>query len=512
MKNDEKLLKVPISFEKVKEYYNSETDERFTECIIKILHLGRNYNGSVFDKEVVLEALPSIANTPILGFIEKNKDSKEDFSDHRMDSEKDKEGNLKLKYKCSCYGVIPESSVSKAYFGKEISEDGIEREYLFVHGLLFNKFEDCIDILKDFKGIKSQSMELSDTYEGNWQDDGFHFTKFKFYGATILGEYVTPAMINSTIEVNFSASDSKNISKEIENKLNQFNKYFNKKEDDIVEDNKEKEQEKLKNEEENTTIKTPKENNSKEDFQKEDETIDGDDSEEKDTDKEGFECGDEKKKYSLNFSLSHEDIRNQLYEKLWNMETIENTCYGIIKTQDDYFIYCDFCEGKFYKQTYSKTKDEIQFVGERVEVFEVFIDETTRNQMESVSYSTLQAELEDANKSIETYSKENLELKEFKFSVDETNRKSEIDKVISRFSSIDKLDLENYRQKAYNGEFKSNEELENTLFSLVGKLNFSKIVETDIKDIEKSSVNYTVSLDKTDECPYKGLENLFSRD
>ncbi|NFH00795.1 hypothetical protein FC831_10795 [Clostridium botulinum] len=495
-----------IIFEKIKDFEDQEHDTRFMQAKIWVLNLGNNYNGSSFTKEVVEQAIPSIYNTPILAYIEKNKEGELDVSDHRETLEKDKDGNYTLSYKGKAIGVIPESTETK--FEKRLCDDGIEREYLTCTGLIWTKWDEVNDVFKK-ENIKNHSMELNpDSIKYHFKDGVCVFDEFKFDGCCAIS--VQPACINSTIEVNFSASDNKSIAKEIENKLNQFNKYFNKKEDDIVEDNKEKEE--LKNEEENTTIKTPKENNSKEDSQKEDETIDSDDSEEKDTDKEDFKCGDEKKKYSLNFSLSHEDIRNQLYEKLWNMEVIENTCYGIVKTQDDYFMYCDFCEGKFYKQTYSKTNDEIQFVDERVEVFEIFVDETTRNKMESVSYSKLQAELEDANKSIETYSKENLELKEFKFSVDEANRKSEIDKVISRFSTIDKLDLENYRQKAYNSEFKSNEELENTLFSLVGKLNFSKIVETDIKDIEKSSVNYTVSLDKTDECPYKGLESLFSRD
>jgi hypothetical protein len=55
--------------------------------------------------------------------------------------------------------------------------------------------------------------------------------------------------------------------------------------------------------------------------------------------KEEMACGD-KKEYTINFSLSHEDIRNELYNKLWDMGSIENTCYAIIETHDNYFKYC----------------------------------------------------------------------------------------------------------------------------------------------------------------------------
>lgn len=511
--DDKKLRTVQVTFNKLKDYDNISEDTRFTEVLIKILNLGKNYNGSIFAKEVVEDAIPTLANIPIVGYIENNKDGDEDFSDHRVELV-NKNGKPNLEYLNSCYGVIPESFAKEAYFEDEICSDGIERTYLFVKGLLFtSKFDYLLDIFNDENGIKSQSMELDEDYEGHWEDDGFMFDKFKFSASCILGRYVDPAMIGSTVSIQFSATD---VAKEIENKLNEFAKYFSKpkeveetdmakkkvkeevldnekpneeKVEEVVETNNEKVDE-IKETEEEVKTENAKDDKSEEDSK-----------EEKD---EEYAC-DDKKKYSLNFSLSHEDIRNELYEKLWDMSSLENTCYGIVKTKDDYFVYVDFCDGTFYKQSYSTTNDDLSFVGEREKVFDVIVDEPTYNEIESVTYSKLKEDLEVANKKIEEYSKTNSELLEFKSNVEEENRKAEIDKVIAQFSAIDGLDLESYRLKAYNKEIEK-DNLEKELYSVLGRQNFSKMSNNQEPN---NGASFGVSLKEPSKCPYENLEDLF---
>lgn len=502
-----------IMFEKISEYEMKDIDTRFIKAKIWIMHDGRNYNNSSFTQEVIENAIPSLANTPILAYIEKNKDGELDVSDHREVLEKDDKGEYKLSYKGQAIGVIPETN--NAHFEDRLCDDGIVRNYLVVDGLIWTKWDTVNDIFTK-QNVKWQSMELDpNSIKYHFKDGVCIMDEFKFNGACCLSvvDKIYPAMQNSTIEVNFSAEESSSIAKEIENKLNQFNRYFSKKEEGNLENNKEENLE-LNNSaveepvvdnsvEEPTPIEEPtiEMDNKDESFEKEDE--------EKEPEIEEA-CGNKKKKYSINFALSHEDIREGLYEKLWNMEAIENTCYGIVKTQDSYFVYCDFCNNKFFKQSYSKSDSGIEFVGERVEVFELFVDEETKNQIETVSYAKLQEDLNNANSIIETYAKENKELKEFKFSIDEANRKSSIDEIISKFSTIDKLDLENYRQKAYKGEFNSNEELENVLFALVGKMNFSKITGVETPVEKEVHTNYSLPMEKKDSCPYAGLEDLFN--
>jgi hypothetical protein len=567
--NDKQLKTIPISFSKIQEFESNQTDSRFTEVLIKILHLGRNYNGSVFKKSVVEDAIPTLANTPILGFIEPNKQGVDDFSDHRIELVKEN-GEQKFRYMGHAYGVISETQAKNAYFQEDLCSDGIVREYLYVKGLLFNKFDYVIDMFKSNDGSYNQSMELSSDYSGSFDSNegGFVFDKFAFDGACIIT--CDPAMIDSEITTNFSKENTKSIAEEIENKLNEFAKYFSKKEDDKM-------AKKEKLEQVNIEVETPVvENFEKAEKQEEkvdenfdsnnqdddsevdqsiadaieevaeavdnvEDTIDGgaDEEEESDDfekkekedmpmdespmkddkdmedmackDKEHMEKDESKKKFSLNFELSHEDISCQLYDKLFDMGMLENTCYCIVKTMDNYFVYCDCMTCQFFEQAYTNTDDTIVFTGERKEIFNILVDKETKDAMSAVTYSKLQKDLEEANKKIEEYSKANEELLKFQLDIKENERKEEINKVISNFSKINELDLEKYRQKAYNKEI-SKEQLEDKLYAELGKMNFSKITGEEVEEKIEAPVNYTVSLDakEQDKCPYAGCEALFS--
>jgi hypothetical protein len=200
--NDVKVdIQYPIQFERISEF--NVGDARFIKVKIWLMHTGENKNGSYFSKDVVEKAIPTLANTPILGFIEDNRDGEEDFSNHRSTLEKE-DGKLVFKYNGSAYGVIPESN--KAQWETRICEDGIEREFLTCEGLVWTKWDAPVDILNRDQ-VKSQSMELHKDYKGVYDNKSklFHFTEFKFFGACFLGSDYNPAMTDSTIEmVDFS--------------------------------------------------------------------------------------------------------------------------------------------------------------------------------------------------------------------------------------------------------------------------------------------------------------------
>jgi len=206
---------------------NYETDnkvDRFLSVTIDVLHTGLNYNQSVFEKEVVDSCVDSIKNTPILGYIRQLPDGEKDFKGHEYILTKIDEDGVQRKYIGSAYGVIPESC-NPRWITKEC-DDGIEREFLQVDGIVWTKFSDASDILlKDIE--KPHSMELyPDNIEGYEDDDGiFHFTKFDFNGCCILGSDKEPAMINSNVIVQFTVNDFvKNIQSELNDKYNAFMK------------------------------------------------------------------------------------------------------------------------------------------------------------------------------------------------------------------------------------------------------------------------------------------------
>ena len=222
-----KRLSLPICFEVNNEMSNA--DERFINVTIDVLHTGLNFNGSIFDKEVVDENIETIKNTPILGFISKDSYAEKDFKGHEyIITRTDKDG-VTRKYIGSAYGVVPESCNPR--WITKMCDDGQEREFLQVDGLLWTKFNDSTDImLRDIE--KPHSMELyPKNIDGYEDDDGnFIFTKFSFDGCCILGESVEPAMINSTVEVQFTMSDFvKNIQSELNDKFIAFTKMVNEK-------------------------------------------------------------------------------------------------------------------------------------------------------------------------------------------------------------------------------------------------------------------------------------------
>ena len=212
-------------FQKLDEMDTS--DGRFTKVRIWLMHTGENYNGSVFDQTVVDEALPSLEYIPIVGFIEKNSLKEDDFSDHRYIIVR-KDGDKERKYAGSAYGVILSSEDNNAHYENRLCDDGETRTFLVVDGIMWNMFEKSSEIInRDM--VKSHSMEIHpDSVEG-YEDENniFHFTKFSFRAACILGNDQEPGMHNSTIEVQFTMNDFiKSVQGELSNKLKTYTDFI----------------------------------------------------------------------------------------------------------------------------------------------------------------------------------------------------------------------------------------------------------------------------------------------
>lgn len=224
------VLSFPVIFEKVEEIESA--DGRFTKVKIWLMHLGENFNGSIFEKDVVDAAIPTLEYIPIVAFIEDNKTGEKDCSNHRYIITKDEKG-IRRKYMGNAYGVITSFDDNNAHYEERLCDDGEVRTFLVVDGLIWNMFEDSSEIInRDL--IKNQSMELWDdgsSIEGYEDENGkFHFTNFSFRAACVLGDDYEPAMINSTVEVQFTMSDFvKNIQSELNDKFTTFTKMVNEK-------------------------------------------------------------------------------------------------------------------------------------------------------------------------------------------------------------------------------------------------------------------------------------------
>lgn len=196
----------PVSFIKKGEYESS--DFRFIDVSIDVMHTGANLNKTSFTKDAINKAVPTICNTPILGYVVDELDEEDkDFKGHEHElriTNKD----VKYVYAGQAYGVIPESC-NPRWIVKD-DGTGIEREYLRVDGLIWTKFSDPVDIFTR-DGTKNHSVELTDMACGPADKNGnVPVGSFKFNGCCILSTTdpsIKPAMTGSCVTANFSVED-----------------------------------------------------------------------------------------------------------------------------------------------------------------------------------------------------------------------------------------------------------------------------------------------------------------
>lgn len=196
----------PVSFIKKGEYESS--DFRFIDVSIDVMHTGANLNKTSFTKDAINKAVPTICNTPILGYVVDELDEEDkDFKGHEHElriTDKD----VKYVYAGQAYGVIPESC-NPRWIVKD-DGTGIEREYLRVDGLIWTKFSDPVDIFTR-DGTKNHSVELTDMACGPADKNGnVPVGSFKFDGCCILSTTdpsIKPAMTGSCVTANFSVED-----------------------------------------------------------------------------------------------------------------------------------------------------------------------------------------------------------------------------------------------------------------------------------------------------------------
>ena len=86
----QKQKRLPVSFT-INNYVETD-DSRFLAITIDVLHTGLNFNGSIFEKEVVDACAESIKNTPVLGYIALNPDGELDFQGHKYKLIEDENG------------------------------------------------------------------------------------------------------------------------------------------------------------------------------------------------------------------------------------------------------------------------------------------------------------------------------------------------------------------------------------------------------------------------------------
>lgn len=458
---------IPVRFEKVEDY-----DSRFQKVKIWLMHLGKNYNNSNFDAEVVIESMNTLKNTPILGYIEESRLGDKDFKGHELELVVE-DGEVKDKYIGQAFGVIPENCNPR--FEKKAGDTGELLDFLVVDGLLWTKFDDAISILNE-SGEVQQSMELHKEYDGYWDEEGyFNFTKFSFYGACMLGKNVSPAMQKASVEKVFSTNAIQDV---ITKKLEEFHEFSmsHSKEVEhqmtleeilakysvtaesltekgiVVEDFTMEELEVKIQESFDTTDPEPTDPEPNPEAQPED--IDPE-PEPEPVDPEP-ELENESKVYHK-FALAHDDIRNQLYGQVQDYvegnEIGDRYDFWISKVYDDHIILQDEYTNKLYKVAYSKDNDLVS-LNSHVEVY--------------ASYLTVEEKgaLELMRSNFEVISQENEELKTFQKDIFKAQHESQVEELFTQFSKLTDEDVADIKENVHQFTV---EEVEAKLFELLGR-------------------------------------------
>ncbi|MDY7043680.1 hypothetical protein RVS70_05625 [Virgibacillus sp. M23] len=450
----------PVQFEQLENLL----DNRFMRVKIWVAHTGENRNNCYFTKELLESMIPTLVNIPITGLISKQENLDIDFNAHeeRLVVE---DNEIKLKYFGHAYGMIPENNNAK--FEYRYGEDGVEREYLTVEGLLWNKFDDVEKIFDRDGGFKSHSMELEPTsVEGYTNDEGlFVFTKAKFEALCILGEGVTPAMISSTIE-RFSVSST--IKKEFSEMLKEFNRHFStaEKGDNDVPDN--------ENVLENNDNQAPENEETKqESLQKPNFTSEDEDNHITDEPQPQVNEGqdDNPEKFTRTFELSHDDIRWSLYMALDEHEEFKDKWYYIAQVFDSYAIVEDEDGNKFYKVNYVKHEENVS-IGEYEEIFPMWVNQSEKSAIEMArnNFSALEEEVK--------------ELREFKSKFEVSEKESELAQYSSHLSEDE---YKNLKENINN--FSMNDLKKELGLLLLNKNHFSAKNEEESSRVSATNIN-----------------------
>lgn len=506
---------ISVNFEKI-----DDIDDRFMRFKIWIVNVGVNHNNSKFTKESIIKAIPTLYNTPILGYIEEDGAGNKDFRGHEMEIVV-KDGNVKTHYLGSAYGTIPLDCNPK--FEYRTNELGGTEEYLTVEAVMWTKFDDAVDIMKR-DSAKHQSMELSEKYTGKWNEEGyFEFEEFQFFGCTILGEGVMPGIPQSTIEHLFTKH---NIQKDIDEKMVEyshiFEKHLNKNqfkevtymtleellnkysltvealaekgivsEDfsveelelkiqeafEVTEDVEEVQAEVIEEVVEEVVEEATTENVEEEFENKTDDKVEG----------TQVNVAD---KYTRTFELSHEDIRWKMYEQLDNHMNAKGLdgWYYISSVYESYIVVEEESE-KFYKVDYSKDGDNI-ILGEAVEVFGMFLTSEEKGALE----------LMRAN--FEKYEKENEELKSFQSGVIKAQHEAEAETIFSNFTKLTEDDVKELKENIHDFTI---EQIESKCFELLGRktVSFTK---------KEAPASLKMNFSTTEDQPVKtGTDSIFAK-
>ena len=501
------------TFEEDKEKSN---DDGFMHLLFKVCHAGENRNMSSISKSNLEKYKNTINYRPVLASIVTSPDDPSvlDFNSH--DIEIDDNGNpIYIEKQVGCF------TADESFLQYDEEND---KTYLMAHAVIPEEYTAASDIIRRKGGTKVSCEIAIDTMQYNEDSGILDIIDFSFIGVCLLGDHVTEGMAGARADIEsmaeFSAENNSVVANvefnkvmvQTVSKLNKALDRFNN-----INDSNKKGGENAMNkldtllEEyglDKSEIEFDTDGLSDEDLETKFVEVYGDADEFKrkrkcaengdESEEEDFAgCGKKKKRCAVNtenstveFELSHDDIRMALYgllESTWD----ENSYAWVCEVYDSYFIYQketysdERYDYKYYKQSYSKTDDNIALSGDPVEVFSTFVTESEKTALDMIRSQ---------------YD----ELKAFKDQYDAAQTKAQKDEILESAEYAEIKDSEEFKALVADAEKYSVDELKvkaDLIFAAAMKRKFNFEAEPKKNSV---GINFNVKPDKKKQA-YAGL-------
>ena len=514
-------------------------EDGFMHLLFKVCHAGENRNMSSISKSNLEKYKNTINYRPVLASIVTSPDDPSvlDFNSH--DIEIDDNGNpVYIEKQVGCF------TADEPFLQYDEEND---KTYLMAHAVIPEEYTAASDIIRRKGGTKVSCEIAIDTMQYNEDSGILDIIDFSFIGVCLLGDHVTEGMAGSRADIESMAefsAENNSVTANIEfnkvmietlSKLNKALDRFNNTNDSnkkggenamnkldtlLEEYGLDKPELDFKTDDlsdEELEAKFLEVYGDAEEFKKKRKcSEDGNDTEDdedfagcgkkkrkcSDEDEESEEedfagCGKKKKRCSINaeagtieFEMSHNDVRMALYALLeagWGDESYSWIC----EVYDTYFIYQKETysdsgyEAQYYKQGYSKNNDNVELSGDPVEVFSTFVTESEKTALDMI-----RSQYE--------------ELKAFKDQYDAAQTKAQKDEILESAEYAEIKDSEEFKALVADAEKYSVDELKvkaDLIFAAAMKKKFNFEAEPKKKSV---GINFNAKPNKK-KTAYAGL-------
>lgn len=189
-----KITNVTYRFEEALNVHElCEVNRSFDKGVLKIAYHGKNRNGTYISKEAFENALPSLANVPVVTHYLRKED---ELGGHDMELITSDDGKLYMVYVTEPVGVVPSSP--NCWWEEVEESNGDIHEYLCVEVLLWKR-QEAYKLIKE-SGVVGQSMEIT-INDGHDGDGMYCIDSFIFTALCLLGDEHEPCFESASLNV-----------------------------------------------------------------------------------------------------------------------------------------------------------------------------------------------------------------------------------------------------------------------------------------------------------------------